>query len=199
MKFFPLEKGFQYGMSCVPELNKIKGRSIISPFDAGLLAQMIVMGKHGDHVEIGTLFGGSAIIAARTKKHFGLCGTIHCIDPLENSIPDAGAGIYASKEVIVENASMFGVEDRIVVHEQSSYPFPLKQSFATGYIDGDHWNNFPIRDWESLSRYVSYMVMFDDYCHGKPEVLEACLQAADDSEWVPVFVGGMSFIVRRRE
>jgi len=199
MKFFPLEEAFDFGHS----LNlKIKGRSIIEPFDAGLLCQMVVTARHGDHVEIGSLFGGSAIIAALAKKKFGMHGKIHCVDPLNTrsyAFPDAQSEVIASPEIIMENASLWGVEDRIVVHPLSSYPFPLQETFATGYIDGDHWNNFPQRDWESLKTHVSYMVMFDDYCHGKPEVVQTCLEASQDPNWIPVFVGGTSFILRRRE
>jgi cephalosporin hydroxylase len=195
VKLFPLDEAFEYGKSLDVQ---IQGRSIISQFDAGLLAQMVVDARHGDHVEIGTLFGGSAIVAALAKREFDLIGQIHCVDPLNNAIPDR-SGILASPDLIMENAKLWEVEDRIVIHRRSSYPFPIERTFATGYIDGDHWNNFPAKDWDSLKQVVSYMVMFDDYCRGKPEVVQACLDAAQDPDWIPVFIGGISFILRRRE
>lgn len=199
MQYFPIKEAFEYGKSLSLD---IKGRNIMAPADAGALAQMIVMAKHADHAEIGSLFGGSAIVAALAKVEFGLCGDIYCIDPLnirDNPMPDAISGVLATKEVIMENAEKYGVENRIHVVAKPSDPFPLEKTFGTAYVDGDHWNDMPWTDWSNLRRRVSYMVMFDDYCYGKPEVVRACIMAASDPEWLPVYVANYSFIVRRRE
>ena len=100
----------------------------------------------------------------------------------------------------MENARKFGVEDRITIIPKTSYPWPLEgKIFGTGYIDGDHWNGMPMKDWLSLKGCVSYAVVFDDYMKGKPEVTKAALAAASDPEWIVIYVGGTTAVVRRRE
>jgi hypothetical protein len=71
--------------------------------------------------------------------------------------------------------------------------------FGTGYIDGDHWNGVPLKDWNSLRKCVSYAVVFDDYKRGKPEVCNTVLVAANDPEWALIHISGFSAILRRRE
>jgi predicted O-methyltransferase YrrM len=188
---FPLTEAYDYGATAAREVaDRINGRSVIDPHDAGVISQAIVISKHGNHVEIGTFFGASAIVAAMTKREFDLVGDIHCIDPLKN---------ISSKEAIMDNACMFGVEDRIIIHEEYSDPWPIKGRFATGFIDGDHWNDMPLVDWLNMEQVVSHMVIFHDYCRGKPDVTRACLVAAGNPRWIPVHIGGMSFVIRRRE
>lgn len=198
-----LTDAYDFGVAISQDVaKKIKGRSVIEPHDAGIIAQAIVLSKHGNHVEVGSLFGASAIIAALTKKEFGLVGEVHCIDPLNTrptKKPDGDSGIVACKDLIMENASLHGVANRIVVHEDYSDPWPINGRFATGFIDGDHWNDMPLTDWRNMESRVSHIIIFHDYCRGKPDVIRACLVAAQDPEWIPIHIGGLTFVVRRRE
>ena len=203
LSFLQLGEAHDYGVEVQAEIEKKIHRSPIFPSDAGVLAQVVFNARHSDHVEIGTFYGGSAILAALVKKKFNNHGHVYCVDPLEcrpTKINDVVTNGMATTKDVMENAAKFGVEDRITIIPKMSYPWPLEDKvFATGYIDGDHWNGMPMKDWESLRGCVSYAVVFDDYLRGKPEVTRAALAAANDPEWIMIYVGGTSAVVRRRE
>lgn len=202
---FPLAEPYEFGMEKSKEITeKMIGRSIDEPHDSGILAQYVMNAKHGDHVEIGTFYGHSAILIACAKKEFGMHGKIYCVDPLQYNPAvkeDWGTGGIATDQIIMENAAKFGVEDYIKIVPHKSYPWPVElegKTFATGYIDGDHWNGMPKRDWNTLKEVVTYSIAFDDYCLGKTEVIQAAIDAFQDPNWIPVYVGGLKAIVRRR-
>ena len=202
--FFPLSAAYKYGIETAKYISdEIVGREVFSgKRNAGLLAQTVVNALHGDHVEIGTLFGASAILAALAKKEFGLHGKVYCVDPLEfrpNFIDDRFTGFPASSTLLKENACRFGVEDRIIHVPKCSYPWPLPDKlFATGFVDGDHWNGTPLKDWESLSKCVTYSVVLHDYMPHKPEVVDLVRIALESREWAVVAVDGVTAVLRRR-
>ena len=181
----------------------IEGRAIFDPHDAGILAQAVLNAKHGDHVEIGTFYGASAILVALVKKAFGMHGKVYCVDPLEvrsDVAPDASTGIMATQAIVMSNAEKFSVADRIVLVPNYSKPWPIDENktFASGYIDGDHWNGFPLWDWQQLSKRVTYSIVFDDYAWGKTEVIDAVHVAMQDPNWICVHISGVQAVFRRR-
>ena len=198
-----LRKAYQYGVEIHKELEKNIERTPIFPHDAGVLSQIIYDARHSDHVEIGTFYGGSAILAALVKKEFKMHGKIYCVDPLEcrpGHLPDKITEGTASTVAVMTNAKKFGVEDRLVLVPQSSYPWPLgDKSFGTGYIDGDHWNGMPLNDWNSLRKCVSYAIIFDDYVMGKSEVIQTVTTALQDPAWLLIHASGTSAVLRRRQ
>lgn len=202
--FFPLGAAYRYGAETSKFISsEIIGRAIFDGSrNAGLLAQAVANGLHGDHVEIGTLFGGTAILAAMTKKEFGLHGKVYCIDPLEfrpEAIKDRGSGIVASSTLLRENACRFGVEDRIIHVPKSSYPWPLPNKlFATSFLDGDHWGGMPAKDWASLSKHTAYFIAMHDYMPRKPEVVDLIYKAVHSREWTVVAIDGVTAVLRRR-
>lgn len=202
--FFPLSSDqFQFGLSIYKDVDeKIIGRSILEGHDAGALCQMAALSRHGDHIEIGSLFGGSAIIVALMKKEFRYHGNIVCVDPLDarpNVINDTAIDYMPSVELLMDNASMFGVADMIEICPKYSKPWPLgHRKFATGYIDGDHWNGNPMHDVKQLMDCVSLAIMLDDYCYGKPEVVDAAIYCASSPQWIPIHIWGRSFVLRKR-
>ncbi|MBW8034500.1 MAG: class I SAM-dependent methyltransferase [Planctomycetes bacterium] len=203
LELFQLGDPYYWGKDFAQELrDKIQGRVIFTDHDAGLLCQMIMNARHGDHVEIGTFFGASAILVAAAKKHFNAHGKIYCVDPLEarnDVMLDHTSEIVATTKIVYENAGIFDVRDRIEIHPHASKPWPLKdRTFATAYIDGDHWNGFPRHDWNALRKTITYSVMFDDYCWGKTEVIETVIRAMSDPYWIPIHISGLSAILRRR-
>jgi hypothetical protein len=201
--FFHLEEAYHYGIEAYQEIEDTLERTIIFSHDAGVLAQVIYNALHSDHVEIGTFYGGTAILAALIKKRFSMHGKIYCVDPLEcrpSMLEDRVTGEYATMAAVMENARKFGVDDRIVLVPRMSYPWPLEdKTFGTGYIDGDHWNGMPLNDWNSLKRCVKHAIVFDDYIQGKPEVLQAVGVAAQDPEWLLIQISGTQAVLRRRE
>lgn len=203
IEMFQLNEAHDAGVSIARVVSDTipNGRSLLSPWDAGLLAQMIINARHGDHVEIGTLFGGSAIVAALVKKRFGSRGKIWCVDPLrdEEDEGDHASGATATKAALIENLQHFGVDDMVEIVQEPSYPWPLPEKrFATGYVDGDHWNGMPAMDAFTMRQACSYAIMIDDYCMGKPEVHEAVVNMCGDPLWIPVHISGLSAIFRRR-
>lgn len=205
LNLFPFREAYEFGKAKSTEITeKMIGRSIASPHDAGILVQAVLNSKHGDHVEIGTFFGHSAILIAMAKKEFGMHGKIYCIDPWNyrpSVIEDWGAKRLATDKIVMENATTFGVVDRIVTIPKESYPWPREldgKTFATGYIDGDHWNGMPMKDWNTLKELVTYSIIFDDFCWGKTEVIDAVLTAMIDPLWLPIQISGLTAVLRRR-
>ena len=202
--FFRMREAYNYGVEVAQTIKEgIKGRSLFNSHEAGLLAQIVHDGRHSDHIEIGTFFGASAILAAMIKKRFGLHGIVHCIDPLEMrkaNINDWGTGIKATSDIVMENAGFFEVGDIIKLHLAKSSPWPLgDRTFGTGYIDGEHWNGQPMRDWLNMKKYVKYAIVFDDYARGKSEVVEAVVAAINDPDWTIVHIAGTMAFLRKRE
>lgn len=195
---------YYYGCDASLDIRlRIEGRAIFFPHEAGVLAQMVFDARHSDHVEIGTLFGASAILVAMVKNEFSMHGNVYCVDPLEMrkfTLGDLGTGSRATSKVVMKNAEQFGVADRIKLTLAPSYPWPLEdKTFGTGYIDGDHWNGMPHKDWISLKDRVKYGIVIDDYCHGKPEVHDVVMEAVNDPDWMIVHVAGTMAFLRKRE
>jgi len=205
LNLFSFKEPYEFGKAKSQEVaKKIVGRGIIAPHDAGILVQAVLNSKHSDHVEIGTLFGHSAILVAMAKKEFGMHGKIYCVDPWNyrpSVMEDWGTKQVATDKIVMENATTFGVDNRIVTIPKESYPWPREldgKTFATGYIDGDHWNGMPMRDWNTLKKIVTYSIIFDDYAWGKAEVIDAVLTAMIDPLWIPVQISGLTAVLRRR-
>lgn len=202
---FPLTEAYEYGVEATRHIIKDipHGRCILNPHDGGLIAQAISDAKHADHVEIGTFYGGSAILAAMVKNHFSLHGTIYAVDPLDRRsdlLPDLGVGGTTSARKVMSNAEYFNVEGRISLITQYSRPWPLVgRTFATGYIDGDHWHGLPLSDARALMECVGLYILFDDYMHLKPEVIEAAHFVNQHPDWRFVHISGLTAVLRKRE
>ena len=164
-------------------------------------------GRGGNHLEIGTLFGGSAIAVALAKKKYNQPGMVVCVDPLngyyqdkqpEPSMIDSPSGVAVTPETLFENILKFGVRDRILVlGAKSEAIVNLDMKFTTAYIDGDHEGDAPLEDWELVKDKVSRFVIFDNYGEEYPSVVNACEFAASLPDWRCVHAGGISFVVER--
>ena len=202
--FMTFGDAYYYGYDAAQMIkNKIEGRTIFYPHEAGVMAQMIYDARHSDHVEIGTLFGASAILVAMVKDRFSMHGNVYCVDPLEMrkvTLDDLGTGTKASSDLVMKNAECLGVADRIKIVLAPSYPWPLEnKTFGTGYIDGDHWNGMPSKDWNNLKDRVKYGIIIDDYCIGKPEVQDVVMDAFNDPNWTLIQIAGAMAFLRRRQ
>lgn len=202
--FLKLDEAYHYGCEMARVIKaQIEGRAIFFPHEAGVLAQVIYDGRHSDHVEIGTLYGASAILVALVKEKFKMHGRVYCIDPLEmrkGMIEDIGSVLPMSADLVMSNAEYFGVAHRLELCLKYSSPWPLgDRTFGTGYIDGDHWNGQPMRDWLNMKKHVSYAIVFDDYCHNKPEVVSAVMAAINDPDWSIIHIAGTMAYMRKRQ
>lgn len=166
------------------------GRAAVNVDDLVTLSKYLVP---GDHLEIGTLFGCSAIFAALVKNS----GTVTCIDPLDGyymsndrlaSEKDL-TGFTPSLELLQENAAHFEVELKVV--QALSDPWPLGDAqFATAFIDGDHWDDGPRNDWNNVKDRVSHYVIFHDW-----PIVEDAIQ---DPAWKLVEQSGFIGVMGRR-
>ena len=206
LSLFPITEAYLsgYRLETIIRESLPVGRTIITPEDAGVLCQMIINSRHSSHIEIGTFFGGTAILAALIKKEFGMHGQIHCVDPLDarpNIMPDKPVGVVATKDTLYENAEYFGVADRIILHQRPSKPWPLDDHhiFGTGYIDGDHWDGMSLHDWNALKEIVTYAIAIDDVAVAKTEVIDTVLKASNDPRWILVRQSGLTAVLRRRQ
>lgn len=181
----------------------------IADMEDGTLKMLIAvtMAGGGDHLEIGTLFGGSAIAAALMKKAEGLAGKVVCVDPLNGfyrktlgKVNDPITLIPINRETFEINLTRFNVEDRIELIAKYSDPWPWEledRMFASAYIDGEHHGNGPMNDWLNIrDRVISYVV-FDNCDQKHPAVVRACDFAAQDPNWREVHRGGITCILER--
>ena len=163
----------------------------------------------GDYLEIGTLFGGSAISVAILKKLLKQSGLVFCIDPLNGyyrgrfgpntTIDPHSDGCAVTPETLFQNIRLFGVGDKIFVMQASSTDCPSLDAleFSVVYIDGDHWNGVPTRDWLYVKDYATRFVIFDNCDDYHLDVQAACKIASDDLEWECVYDKGISYVVER--
>ena len=163
----------------------------------------------GNYLEIGTLFGGSAIPVAILKKLLKQSGLVFCIDPLngyyrgrfgpDNTIDPHSAGFAVTPETLFENIRLFGVGDKVFVMQASSTDCPSLDTleFSVVYIDGDHWNGVPIKDWLYIKDHATKFVIFDNCDDHHLDVQAACKIASDDPEWECVYDEGISYVVER--
>lgn len=156
----------------------------------------------GDHLEIGTLHGGSAIVVALLKRTRGYSGKVVCIDPLDGYYigtryackNDIVTDVPITLETLRENEQIFGVELEVV--RARSIPFPIHgRRFATAYIDGDHWGDSPTIDFINAALVTSEYITFDNCDRNHPEVVHACEIA--ERVWIPHRREGNTCIVRR--
>lgn len=154
----------------------------------------------GNHLEIGSLHGGSAIVVALLKKYHGFTGSVVCIDPLDGYYPckpfykqvDPRTKVPVSLETIQENMQRFGVDLEIV--RAYSIPFPIVgRTFATAYIDGDHDGDAPLKDFENASMVTTKFITFDNCDKKHPAVWDACAKA--EKLWKPYKRAGIACIV----
>lgn len=196
---FKLGSAYAFGVNCLDEMEgKIDGRIPGAAHDYGILAQMVHDAGHGDYLEIGTMYGVSAIIAARTKKEYNLSGSVVCVDPMDGyygeSVPD-----QATPEKLFHNARLFDVEVWIELIQKHSQPWPgglEGRRFACTFIDGYHWGRIPLMDFRCASTCTDRFILFDNYDSDHRDVVRATIRATM-IPWIPVYVGGISFLLEK--
>lgn len=157
------------------------------------VANMAINAGAGDHVEIGTLWGASAITVALAKKAAGLAGTVYCIDPWPKKRETVAVGGSGVKKIHLSNATITGVRRNIKKAEvdvklirAKSQPWPDKlkdHRFVSAYIDGNHISPTPMQDFEECAKRTEYYVGFDNYEEGYLDVMQTVHDICDKEEW----------------
>ena len=164
----------------------IQGHICMTPEEASVLAEVVSV--DGDHLEIGTMWGGSAFLAALAKMQQGAKGKVVVIDPFCDS---DGAHGQPSADIFWSNAEKLGVTEYLELVEEYSHPWPLKdRHFATALIDGNHNAPWPQRDWDNVSKCAD-VVLIHDYCHRESAVFALVESILDSNEWYALKVERM--------
>ena len=156
-------------MITLKELNSrmVRGEALLKFQDPEVIYTIASKGK--TYVEIGTRWGGSAIVA-------GLAGCeVHCIDPWEYP----GKLLYdrTTPLDVRENWSYAGLDpEKLFLYQQKHPPWPEAigdRIFDVGMIDGAHEREQVQLDWEGMKSHVSGYVLFHDI--SKIVIEQVCL------------------------
>jgi hypothetical protein len=180
----------------------IIGRSAITECDALIIHEVASLGK--TYVEIGTLFGGSAIVA-------GLAGCeVFCIDPLdgyysaknkEERRPDPVTQIVTSEKIVRSNWAIMGLcPSKLHIYKQLHPPWPKKidRVFDAGLIDGDHSYSGAMADYMGMGPRVTYLMFHDVQKEGVRTVYEFALKNPVWELYTPKTFGRTYLRVLRR-
>lgn len=173
---------------------EIVGRFVMPNTEAETLGEIVNQSGDGNYLDIGSLFGGSAILAALTKKEKNLGGKVICLDPLDgfymgtkyHNERDISSGKLVNEETLQKNIDHFGVSDIVEVVAKKSYPLPDEikaMKFSCVFIDGHHWKNFPTLDWHSAKELSTNFVIFHDCDQKHPSVQKAVALAKATPGW----------------
>lgn len=153
----------------------------------------------GDHLEIGSFYGASAIVAALAKIKSGKTGMIYCVDPygydrqepvtIQNlKLTPATAANMASK--FRANLDLFGVRDRVILIQKPSYPWPSELDglrFDSVLIDGWHYDETPLQDAQNAVRVANKYIVLDDVISRYPGIMAAYNFILETGEWVEIY------------
>ena len=201
-----LPEAIEISKSLVNGLAERGGRAADNGLSLPFLFSMVAMAGDGDHVDIGSLYGASAIGAALIKKELGFTGDVYCIDPYDQETRDATVKsrsgmnnpVSATADELMANAEFFGVELKLT--KQKSYPWPEELEdnvFASAYIDGDHIGNGPLNDFESLRGRTTGYIGTDNYEEEYPDVVSSMIFAVDTEDWF-LYYKNLVFVALRR-
>ena len=147
----------------------INGRFAMNEKDTDLLADCIIEGGNGNYIEIGTLYGASAIFAALVKRTQS--GKVYTIDPMTGYYGGldciGGALVKPSEEHFRQNVKNFDVKVELVKAKSDPWPLPRIKARVI-LIDGDHQLDAVMNDWHNAKRHSERFVIFHDY--GNPDV-----------------------------
>jgi len=185
----------------------IKGRLADEQDSTAIMAWYALQAGHGNHLDIGAMHGGSAIVVAMLKVRHSQRGKVFTVDPLTGYYfdkygyeKDNISGVAVDRATLDYNIWQFGVEDIVEVVEANSYPWPKalsRKKFVSAYIDGYHWGDGPQKDWNNVKNRVSRYVIFDNYEDEHPEIAEVCDKAAASRDWNMAYQVGITFVLER--
>jgi len=150
------------------------------------LCQMAINAGAGDHLEIGTSWGASAIAVSLAKRAAGLPGKVYCIDPYRKRHGVKILGNLAPATISAARRNFKAAEVDVTIIRTSSDPFPEKledKAFVSAYVDGDHAGEMPYKDLLACAERTQYFIGMDNYEEGYIEVMEAAHKFTSLQEW----------------
>jgi len=130
----------------------------------------------GDHLEIGTLWGGSAMAVSFVKSS----SRIYCIDPCNKT--DSFVGKTATEERVRENFAKLNLNIHLYVQKHPPMPSELADHrFDTCLIDGSHKAHAVQANWLDVKNRVDRYVIFHDiHMKGVRPIFD---MACEDKDW----------------
>lgn len=163
--------------------SEITGRLAIKPAEAQMLYNYLA-GVKGLHVDIGCLWGGTAILAALAG-----CKHVYTLDIMRAGYWESGdpeTGTIPSCGAILDNFMRFGVAHKISVIKGRSDPWLIDVGIkpATVLIDGGHDYEAVKKDIENVTQVCTDYMFIHDYNSGgaHPGITKA-IKEADLAEW----------------
>ena len=152
------------------------GRIATDTICANIL-QFVCHVSSGDHLEIGSLWGGTAILAGLSRD----C-TVYCIDPLTD---EESSSYKATPEGFKKNLTKFGVDAVLMRQKSNPWPDEIKDmEFGTAFIDGSHKKESVLWDWNHVKKITRQYVIFHDLHLDGP--LAVFNEASKDPNWRPL-------------
>ena len=146
----------------------------------------------GNHIEIGSLFGATAVAAVWGKRLGGWQGKIYCIDPMkfdthEYCVREDGNEsqkilLKHQHQIFLDNVRQFP-EIELVRASSNPWPLPDDIEVATIFIDGWHYGNGPITDAKNAIARAKKAVMLDDIIPAYPDIYRAFRWMVAESGW----------------
>ena len=146
------------------------GRIGMTPDETALLGEC-VQGS-AVHLEIGTLWGGTAILAALAGA-----ARVYSIDKMSGGWWDAGQDPKVNHplgpKATIDNLVRFQLQNRVTLVIALSNPFPLAGlTFTSALLDGGHTYAELKADWENVHPLVDGPLLFHDCADTHPGVMQ---------------------------
>lgn len=147
------------------------GRPGINEEEAELLMKTIWLAGSGDYIEIGTLWGGSIVIAALIYRKYSLNGRLFTIDPMNTLYWGSGDPsadfMSVNLESLLENLRHFNLMNTVVLIQADSKTCPLPSIQPNIiFIDGDHSFDGVTADWKYAADTSKKYILLHDYENG---------------------------------
>ncbi len=144
MKIYP--EAFEAVKELGSRVNEFEGRVADAGVNLVFLASMVANAGDGDHVEVGTLFGASAVVVGLLKRLLGIKGDLYLIDPYndeerredirmigkDNKLMEDDSLLTATPEALQRNMETFDIEYTLVQEYSNPWPEQLEgKTFVT--------------------------------------------------------------------
>ena len=185
--------------------NNIIGRLAIFGIEEARAIYDVVQ-EPGDHLEIGCLWGGTAILAALAKRENNVPGQVYTIDFMQGGYwvhgdPSVGFAIPTQTKVL-DNINTFDVADLVTVIKASSNPLPIEKNIrpVSVLIDGGHSYEACLQDWENVNKLDPKFVLIHDYGTGKHPGVQSVVDEVilKDANWNCVKVVNTMVVMERK-
>ena len=186
-------------------IKNMEGRAADQGISLPTIGSTVALAGDGDHLDIGSLFGASALVAAMVKKELKLGGDVICLDPYIPRDPSiAGGGmppelLDGNPEALMRNAEKFEVELKLIQKPSQPWPQELKDAqFSSALIDGDHINDAPWLDFQEVSQRCDGYICIDNFEEGYPDVTKAINKIHESPDWFLHYKNYVCGVFRRK-